>query len=137
MKSIILLTATRYLLPLLLVFSIFVLQRGHHEPGGGFVGGLVAASAFILYSLAYGVPAARSILKVEPRILMGVGLLLAVAAGVIGLLSGRPFLSAVWLDTVVPAIGHLELGTPLLFDVGVYLVVLGVALTIIFTLVEE
>ncbi|HMN02746.1 MAG TPA: MnhB domain-containing protein, partial [Geobacter anodireducens] len=66
MQSLFLATAVRLLLPLLLLFSLFLLLRGHNEPGGGFVGGLVAAAAFALHALAHGVAAARRVLRVEP-----------------------------------------------------------------------
>lgn len=135
MYSLILATAARGLLPLLLVFSVFVLLRGHNEPGGGFVGGLSAAAAFALYALAHGAAAARRTLRVDPKRLMGVGLLLSLASGCLGLLAGRPFLSALWDDTPLPVVG--KLGTPILFDVGVYLVVVGVVLTILLPLIED
>ncbi len=134
-QSLILSTATRYLLPLLLLFSFFLLLRGHNEPGGGFVGGLVAAAAFALYVLAMDVKAAREILKVDPRVLIAVGVLTAASSGVLSLLTGKPFLTALWLKQPLPVLG--KVGTPLLFDVGVYLLVLGVTLMIIFALVEE
>ena len=66
MFSIILSTASRYLLPLMLIFSFFLLLRGHNEPGGGFVGGLVAAAAYALYLIANGVEEAKKLLKTEP-----------------------------------------------------------------------
>ncbi len=133
--SLILATATRYQLPLLLLFSIFLLLRGHNEPGGGFVGGLVAAAAFALYALAYDVDSTYAILKVRPRNLIGIGVLMAAFSGVISLLVGKPFLTALWLKQPLPVLG--KVGTPLLFDVGVYFVVLGVTLMIIFALAEE
>jgi multicomponent Na+:H+ antiporter subunit B len=133
--SLILRTAARALLPLLLVFSVFLLLRGHNEPGGGFVGGLVVACAFALHALGCGVAAAREALRVEPRRLIGVGLLVALASGLPGLLQGRPFMAALWTSGELEALG--KLGTPLLFDAGVYLVVAGVALTILLGLMEE
>ena len=75
MTSSILQTAARLLMPLLLLFAVFLLLRGHNEPGGGFVGGLVVAAAFVLYSLAFGVEAARRAVLVRPSTLLGVGLL--------------------------------------------------------------
>lgn len=134
MDSIVLRTATRYLLPLLLLFSVFVLLRGHNDPGGGFVGGLVAATAFALYAIGYGVAPARDLLQTSPRRLIGIGLLIAASSGLIGLAWGDPFMTAHWDTREIPVVG--KLGTPLLFDIGVYLVVIGVALTIIFALVE-
>jgi multicomponent Na+:H+ antiporter subunit B len=135
MKSLILSTATRYLLPLLLLFSIFLLLRGHNEPGGGFVGGLVAAAAFALYAIAYDVPQARRALGIDPRTLMAVGLLAAAGSGGLSLVAGKPFMTGLWSAQELPVLG--KVGTPLLFDSGVYLVVIGVVLMIIFTLAEE
>jgi multicomponent Na+:H+ antiporter subunit B len=135
MKSVVLSTATRYLLPLLLLFSIFALLRGHNEPGGGFVGGLVASAAFTLFALAHDVERAHSILPLNPRLLMASGLLVAVISGLIGMLFGEPFMTTAWDSREIPVVG--KVGTPLLFDVGVYLAVMGSALTIIFSLAEE
>lgn len=137
MNSLILRVATRFMLPLLLLFSIFLLLRGHNEPGGGFSGGLVAASAFVLYGFAFGVPEARRALIADPRSLMGAGLLTALGSGCLALIAGRPLMTGLWGSWDVAGVGKLHLGTPLLFDAGVYLVVVGVALSIILPLVEE
>ena len=133
MTSSILQTATRFLMPLLLLFAVFLLLRGHNEPGGGFVGGLVVASAFVLYSIAYGVAASRRALLVGPQTLLGVGLLVAAGSGVPGMLSGQPFMTAAW-TTVDDGPLAIAVGTPLVFDLGVFLAVIGVVLTIVFTL---
>lgn len=135
MISLILSTAARYLLPLMLLFSVFLLLRGHNEPGGGFVGGLVAASALALYAIAYDVGNARRVLRVDPRLLIGAGLLTAAGSGLSALLVGRPFLTGLWSGGSIPVLS--KVGTPLFFDVGVYLVVVGAALTVIFSLAEE
>ncbi|MCS6806188.1 MAG: Na+/H+ antiporter subunit B [Acidobacteriota bacterium] len=135
MKSLILSTATYYLLPLLLLFSIFLLIRGHNQPGGGFVGGLVAAAALSLYAIAQGTAEVRRAIRLRWGALIGIGLLTATGSGLLGLLSGYPFMTGRWYAQPVPLLG--KVGTPLLFDVGVYLVVLGVTMTIIFTLAEE
>ena len=78
-------------MPLLLLFAMFLLLRGHNQPGGGFVAGLVVASSFVLHSIAFGVDAGRRALLVRPLTLLGVGLLVALASGVPGLIAGRPF----------------------------------------------
>lgn len=135
MFSVTLSTASRYLLPLLLIFSFFLLLRGHNEPGGGFVGGLVAAAAYALYFIANGVDEAEKLLKTEPIRLITFGLLLAVSSTIPSIIIGTNFMTGVWLDTSFPVIG--KIGTPLIFDVGVYLLVLGIALKIIFSLAEE
>lgn len=131
-NSVILATATRYLLPLLLLFSLFLLLRGHNEPGGGFVGGLVAAAALALYALATSVAEAQRMVRIDLRLLMSTGLALALMAGLLGLLRGSPFLTGLWHPQPVQVVG--KVGTPLLFDVGVYLVVVGVTLKILLTL---
>lgn len=136
MPSLILQTASRLLQPLLLLISVFLLIRGHNEPGGGFVGGLMAAAAFALYAIAYDVPFARRALRIEPHVLIGGGLLCAMGSGVIAMAMGQPFLTSRWTSLDWEAI-HFALGTPLLFDVGVYAVVLGVTTAIVFTLREE
>lgn len=135
MTSIILSTAIRLLLPLLLLFSVFMLLRGHNEPGGGFVGGLVAAAALALYALAEGAEAARRLLKIDPRALIVAGLTLALLSGMLPLLIGQPLLTGLWWPTPIPVLGHV--GTPLLFDLGVYLLVAGMALLIVLSLMEE
>ena len=83
-------------MPLLLLFSVFLLLRGHNEPGGGFVGGLVAAAAFALYAIAFGVKRARQALLVKPMTLLGAGLLIALFSGLPAVLRGQPFLTALW-----------------------------------------
>jgi multicomponent Na+:H+ antiporter subunit A len=124
-------TAARLLMPLLLVFSVFLLLRGHNEPGGGFVGGLIAAAAFALYAIAFGVERAQQALLVSPLTLLGAGLLIAMASGAPAVLRGQPFLTALW------APGSLPVGTPAVFDIGVFLVVAGVVLMMFFSLAEE
>lgn len=131
MSSLIMRTAARILMPLLLLYGLFLLLRGHNAPGGGFAGGLVVAAAYCFSAFAFGVTAARRALIVEPSRLIGAGLLLALGSGLLPLLFARPFLAAQWF---APSLG---LGTPLIFDLGVFLVVVGVVLTMTFTLGED
>lgn len=133
--SLILRTSARILLVLLLLFSLFEFLRGHNEPGGGFIGGLLAAAAISLYALAYGVDAARSLLRVHPLRVAGAGLLVAAAAGVAALAGGESFLTGLWYPDPIPGIGKIS--TVLAFDVGVYLVVLGTTLAIVLTLAQK
>jgi multicomponent Na+:H+ antiporter subunit B len=135
MRSLILSTAARLLLPLILLFSVFLLLRGHNEPGGGFIGGLVASTAFALYALAYDVKQARRTLRVDPHVLIAAGLLVALVSGLLPLLFGKPFLTGLWIERELPVLG--KAGTPLLFDLGVYLVVFGIMLMILFALAEK
>lgn len=135
MESPVLRSGTRLLLPLMLLFSMFLLVRGHNEPGGGFVGGLAAATAFALVLLSEGLAAARRLARFEPLAFVAAGLLVALASGLPSLAAGQPYLTGLWLGTPLPVVG--KLGTPLLFDVGVYLVVVGIVLAILFALAEE
>ena len=137
MTSLILSTAARYLLPLLLLFSLFILIRGHNEPGGGFIGGLVAAAAFALNAVAFDARSTRRTLRIDPRVLIPTGLSIALVSGIVPLLYADNFMTGKWFSIFVPGLEQLDIGTPLLFDCGVYLLVLGVALTMILTLAEE
>lgn len=137
MTSIIFRTATRYMFPPLLVFSVYLLLRGHHYPGGGFVGGLFAGSAFALYALAFDVASARKLLRFDPRDVTAVGLAVALASGIPALFSGCAFLTGTWWKVPVRPAVTIDIGSPLIFDIGVYLVVLGVLLTLVFSLGEE
>ena len=128
-------TAVRYIAPLLLIFSIFLLFRGHNEPGGGFVGGLVAAAAYALTAIAFGVEKSKKMLKFPPIKIIATGILIALLSGLIAQLYKMNFMTGIWDDTELPIIG--KLGTPLIFDIGVYLCVLGISLMIIFSLFEE
>ncbi|NQD69511.1 Na+/H+ antiporter subunit B [Sphingobacterium shayense] len=135
MKSAILQTATRYLLPILLLFSFFLLLRGHYYPGGGFVGGLVASIAFVLHSFANGTEATMKILRYKPLSLIPIGLGIAAISVVLPLLFGLPAMTGLWFEEPIPVIGMI--GTALFFDLGVYFVVIGVVLTILFTIALE
>lgn len=134
--SLILRTATRLIMPLLLVVSIYLLLRGHDQPGGGFIAGLMAASAFALYAVAYGAEAMARLLRFEPHAIIGGGLLVALASGIPGMLLGQPFLTGLWWTFYLNELA-IKLSTVLVFDIGVYLVVLGVASTIVLVLAEE
>lgn len=135
MDPTILRTATNYLLPLLLLFSIFVLLRGHYLSGGGFVGGLIASIAFVLHSFAYSTEDTLRLFKIQPFTLIPVGLVLCIVSGFLPVLLGMPFLTGVWFAESVVVVGSV--GSALFFDIGVYLVVIGVVLTILFTISEN
>ncbi len=136
MKTIILRTASDYLLPVLLIFSIFILLRGHYLPGGGFVGGLIASIAFVLHSFANGLPKTKALLRIHPGFLMPVGLMLAFLSAIAPILGfGLPFMTGIWMHEPISVLGTI--GSALFFDIGVYLVVVGVTLTIIFTISES
>jgi multicomponent Na+:H+ antiporter subunit B len=127
-------------MPLQLALSIVLLLRGHNEPGGGFIGGLLAASAFLVYGMAHTPGKARRLLYFDPIQLMTTGLALAILSGIMawGASAPMPFLTGLWSDLSIPTllVGDLKIGTPLIFDIGVYLVVLGVGTNLVFNFWE-
>ncbi|MBD3226504.1 MAG: Na+/H+ antiporter subunit B [Caldithrix sp.] len=135
MRSLILNTALRFIAPIMFLFSFFLLVRGHNNPGGGFIAGLVAAAAITLYTLSSGVSYGRRLLQIDARLLTGSGLLLALISGIPAITSGQSFMTGLWLEKTIIVIG--KLGTPILFDAGVFMVVLGITSNIIFELMEH
>lgn len=137
MKSIILHAAARLLVALLLLFSIFMLLRGHNLPGGGFIGGLIGAVGFVVYALACGTADARAALRVPPEDLAMAGLGAALAGGLMAAIFGEAFFTGQWLFIGATEDSKgLPLSSVLLFDIGVYLVVMGSILTLVFALEE-
>jgi multicomponent Na+:H+ antiporter subunit A len=137
LSSRILRTAARYLVPLIMLFSVFAMLRGHNEPGGGFVGGLLAGSAIALWSLAAGPQRSGSGREWSPGRLLGSGLGLIAISGAVALWQGQPFLTGIW-GKLPLGFGHeVKLGTPLLFDIGVFLVVLGVVMAFVLALEQR
>ena len=132
MNTLILRETTRVLFTLILVFSVATLLRGHDTPGGGFIGGLIASIACSLYVFVADARDVRRLVRTDPLKTAAAGLALAIVSGLIGIVSGgHPFLSGQWAE-----IGGVKLGTPLLFDFGVYLVVVGAVLTFVLEIKE-
>jgi multicomponent Na+:H+ antiporter subunit B len=138
MNSIILVAGTRLLVALFLVFSVFMLLRGHNEPGGGFIGGLIAATGFVIYAIACGTDAARRALRVAPERIAMAGLGIALFAGVAAVLDGEVFFTGQWFFIGATETDKgLPLSTVLIFDIGVYLVVMGSIMSLSFALEES
>ena len=136
MNTLIFRTVAPFLTTLMLLFSVFVLLRGHNEPGGGFIGGLIAASGLAIYGIARGVAAVRRALFFHPLSIAGAGLLMSAAAGLISILCAVPFMTGLW---IYPDLFGLEvpLSSVMFFDIGVYLVVLGAITSIALALEEK
>lgn len=124
MNTIIFRTMAPLIVAIMLVFSVYICLRGHNEPGGGFIGGLIAASAMAILGMANGAEATRQALRVEPLSIAAFGVFIAGLSGLASLFTGSPFMTSIWL--------YLELGksivplsTPMVFDIGVFLVVFG------------
>ena len=138
MNSVILRAGTRYLAGLLLIFSLYMLLRGHNEPGGGFIGGLIGATGFVLFAIACGTADAREALRVRPQGIAMVGLGIALLAGLGAAIFGDPLFTGQWLFLGATETDKgLPLSTVLVFDIGVYMVVFGSILTLVFAMEEE
>ncbi len=135
MNTLIARTIAPVLTALMLLFSVFVLLRGHNEPGGGFIGGLIAASALAILGIVRGADAVRRAIVLDPLSISGAGLLMACVAGLISILFAVPFMTGLWIYPEIAGI-QVPLSTVMLFDIGVYLVVVG-AITAIALALEE
>ena len=131
MNSFILKVTSRYIVPLMLLFSVFLLFRGHDLPGGGFVGGLTAAIAIIVHAMAHSVDKTREVYRINTFGLISIGLILLLLSGLWGLFARGAFLQGQWLPLDIPLLP--KLGSPFLFDVAVYIVVIGITLLITLT----
>lgn len=117
---------------LLLIFAVYLLLRGHHEPGGGFAAALVAGTAFALFAITEGPDRLRQAIRIPPEIIFAAGLALGAGAGLPALFMAKPYLTGIWWSS-----GTFDLGTPLIFDIGVFLAVLGAILSILLALEEN
>jgi multisubunit Na+/H+ antiporter MnhB subunit len=136
-SSLILRTATRLLTGMILVFSVYLLLRGHNAPGGGFSGALVAGTGFALFAMAEGVMPVRRALGIDPRRMIVLGMAISIVSGMIPAIAGQPFLTGVWWSISIDHDSDIMIGTPFLFDIGVFLIVLGTILTLILALEED
>lgn len=136
MRTVIFRTIAPYLSALMVLYSIFVLLRGHNEPGGGFIGGLIAASALAIFGIACGVASVRRAMKVHPMSLAGFGLLIATLSALPSLFKKQAFMTSQWLEFRFFDV-DVALSTPLVFDIGVYFVVVGAIGSIALALEER
>jgi multicomponent Na+:H+ antiporter subunit B len=108
----------------MLVFAVYICLRGHNEPGGGFIGGLIAASAVAVLGMSWGRDAARRALRFDPIAVAAFGVLLSASSGMLSLFLEDSFMTSQWLYLDLGG-AAVPLSTPLFFDIGVFLVVLG------------
>lgn len=134
--SLILRVSAPLLLWVPLALSAYLLVRGHDAPGGGFVGGLVAAAGLVFYAISRGQAAALRVMRASPAAWCGLGLLLAAASGLPSLFDASAgYLTHLWWFPDIPV--KLPLNTAFVFDVGVFLVVVGTITAMVFALVAE
>lgn len=136
MRNIVLEKISRLFLRVMAVFAVLLLLRGHNKPGGGFIAGIIIATGFILYGIVFGSASIEKVLYFNTRKWMGVGLLLVFVAVLMPVFWGLPPLTGMWYIKDLPLVGEFHLGSPLLFDTGIFLAVTGVILSIVITIME-
>ncbi|OCS92584.1 Na(+)/H(+) antiporter subunit B [Caryophanon latum] len=122
---------------MIFLFSVHIFMAGHYTPGGGFVGGLLAASAIVLLILAFDLKTVQAGFRINYRIMVAIGLVLALGTAAYPMLDGKPFFTHYFDYFDLPFFGETSLHTAMLFDAGVYLVVVGVTMTIIQSIGED
>lgn len=135
MRTIILQTAIKVLLPVFFVYSLYLLFRGHDSPGGGFIGALVISIALIFHMIAFGVTLTIEKYRINTMWFTAIGLLLVFLGGVGPMIFGDGFFHAMWSKLKIPMVGTLS--SVLLFDIGVYIGVIGSIMKISLTILEE
>ncbi|WP_278925894.1 Na+/H+ antiporter Mnh2 subunit B [Staphylococcus auricularis] len=133
-NDVVLKTVTKIVVFILLTFGFYVFFAGHNNPGGGFIGGLIFSSAFLLMFLAFDVKQVLLSLPVDFRILMIIGSLITVATAVVPMFFGKPFLYQTDAHIDVPLLGDLHVTTVTLFESGVLLTVVGVVVTVMLSI---
>ncbi|MFB9972821.1 Na(+)/H(+) antiporter subunit B [Allobacillus sp. SKP2-8] len=136
-NDLILRTMTQLIAFILLGFSVYLFFAGHNSPGGGFIGGLMTAAAFILMYITYGFDNMSKVLPINFRAMLTIGLLVATLSGIGAFVFGEPFLTQTFGYFNLPIMGETELATAMIFDLGVYLTVVGVTMTIILTIATD
>jgi multicomponent Na+:H+ antiporter subunit B len=134
MNSAILQIAQRYVRFILLVFAVIALARGHNYPGGGFIAGLLAGLSMVLKGFAYDVEVVAKQMKFSPESFMALGIFLILASTLPSMLDGASFMTGYWLKLELPLLGELKLGTPLVFDIGVFFGVIGITRLFFFSI---
>jgi multicomponent Na+:H+ antiporter subunit B len=137
MNSVILQLAAKYLRWLFIVFAVLALLRGHNEPGGGFIGGLMAGLAIVYRGLAYDTFQIKEQMKNFPERFIAGGLFVILLSFLPSLILGKTVMEGVWLKIPLPLLGELKLGSPFVFDIGVFLTVIGVTLMFVFSLTQK
>jgi len=137
-NNLVLQTITKVIVFLILLYAVDLFFAGHYTPGGGFIGGLMASGAIVLLLIAYDLKLVKKIFPVNFIYVTATGLLISTLTGMIAVLKNKPYLSHFFTKNAhLPLIGTTTLHTAALFDLGVFLVVVGVTMTIIQTIGED
>lgn len=135
--DVILRTVTKVSVFIIFTFAVNLFFSGHHQPGGGFIGGLTFAAGLILMYLTFDIETVKKHIPIDFKVIAAVGVLIAVFTGVAGMLFDKPFLTQAFDYFNLPIFGESELASAVLFDVGVALAVIGTAVTIILSISED
>ncbi|MGD6832650.1 Na(+)/H(+) antiporter subunit B [Sutcliffiella halmapala] len=136
-NDLILQTVTTFLAFIIIIFSIYLFFAGHYTPGGGFIGGLMTSAALVLLLLAFDIKTMKEALPINFLTVAASGLMISILTGVGAFLFDVPFLTHTFQYIELPILGETALASTLAFDLGVYLVVVGIAMTIIQTIGES
>ncbi|WP_139311224.1 Na(+)/H(+) antiporter subunit B [Bacillus sp. MRMR6] len=136
-NDLILQTVTKVVVFIILLFSVSIFFGGHYSPGGGFVGGLLTAAAIVLLLLAYDIKTVAKLIPVDYKLVVATGLLISTLTVAGAMFFDVPMMTHAYQYFDIPILGHTSLHTAVLFDLGVYLVVVGVTMTIIQTIGED
>ncbi|MDY6799773.1 MAG: MnhB domain-containing protein [Bacteroidota bacterium] len=136
LRNIILENIATLFMKVMVIYSIYLLLRGHNNPGGGFIAGIIASTGFIFHAIIHGTKDLQNIIKFQPQLFIASGLSLVFIAAFLPVISSKEILTGLWIQIKIPVCGELHLGTPLIFDTGIFLVVIGVILTIVISIME-
>ena len=135
MNPVLLQLTSGYLSKILYLLALIFFLKGHNNPGGGFIAGLMVASAIMLNMLAYGTHKVKQSLHIVPTRLAVLGVTLAMSAGILPIFLNKLFFTGMWLpEFTLPLLGQIHIGTPLLFDLGVFMTIVGFTVSVIFDL---
>ncbi len=130
-RSLILQSVARLLFPLMLLFAAFVFLRGHNLPGGGFIAGLIASLAIVLQYLANGITWMSSRIRTNMHLVIAIGLAFAIGTGMVSIFLGYPFMTSAFTYLKWPGVGKFEVASAMMFDLGVFLAVVGATVMIL------
>src|SRR6056297_2230295 len=117
-------------------YSLYLFLPGHNKPGGGIISGIISSTGFIFFAIIHGTKALQNIIKFQPQLFIATGLSFVFIAAFLPVITSKEILTGLWIHTKIPVWGELHLGTPLIFDTGIFLVVIGVILTIVISIME-
>lgn len=137
MNSVLLQIAARYVRYLLIFFACVALIRGHNNPGGGFIGGLLASLAIVYNGFAFNSKKVQEKLIIKPEGYLVSGLMMILLSLLPSLVKSRNIMTGIWIKIPIPLFDEVKLGTPFLFDIGVFLSVIGISLIFFFSLTQS